>query len=245
MNRLNNKMSNVSKVNTLTVSLTSDEKNGTKAYFNIKGNLNIEETSNLIKDFNQIVSQFKVENVENIENKDQVLSSEEILIPNNHQFVDNSESNQLIMHYPSKGTMKLSQMTSHRDNILEAWNTYSSILVKRSNPVFISSIEEVINYYRIVFPKKNSYLPSIVSTDLNEVPDLWKDRSYPVCSCPAYHYGNYHYLDGNTRRNGGCKHIAEALNVLGIDFTKINWSLHSNNMSLIFKQQKLDEFQWI
>ena len=244
------------KVTGLTFSLTSDKTSGTKAYFNLKGNINIDDAKNMIGDFQKIVMEFdKVETkpemkheMEEVEDgNNQFIEEVEEVENNNDQFIEdenNPEPNQSVMRYPVRGTMTLGNMTSNRNAILQAWNTFSSIKVKSSQQRSVNN--QLVNYYRVVFPETKNGFPGVIMNDLNaNIPLILQGHSYPVCSCPAYHYKSYEFLSQGTHIRKICKHVVEALLVANIPFESINWENRPDELPELLQNEELDEYQWM
>ena len=251
----------------LTFSLSSDEKNKTKAYFNLKGRLSVDETKNMISDFQKVVTEFDIatemkevsENNRGInENQSEINRDQDEMDdyvdsvdPVELQDEDNSsddekypEPNQSVMLYPVRATITPGGITSQRNAILQSWNTFSSIKITCSQPRYVNRVE--LFHYRIVFPVIKPGFPGIIMKDLNmDIPLFFQRHSYPVCSCPSYHYKSYNDIVNGEGVSKCCKHITGVLAVANFPFELINWENRPDNLPLLLKNEGLDEYQWI
>jgi hypothetical protein len=100
--------------------------------------------------------------------------------------------------------------------------------------VQFASFTDPTKFYRLAFPPlRPDVEPNLVWQGDHATHD------FPVCSCPAYKYGNYNWQNARRqRRNGGCKHVRMFLNVLEVPFENFHWhnkdeAVHDNMANLV------------
>ena len=261
-------MAEQGKVTTLNFSLTSEidseKKQCTCAHFNLNGNLNVNETKSLVDKFKFIASKihsdnrtpvnFNISEIENNNDPDPILLNDENVgdenvndeneQPLNHENVDNENMDNVDisrMKYPVRGYVILLNEIGNNlnirhalDDIRNAWQTFSSILVKGSNP----------SPYRVVFPAIGRMFPNI-TYNVHVAPDVFHGHSYPVCSCPSYHYKSYKISYNGVERIGTCKHINAVLTAIDVNINVINWLNRPDNFPYILHTEGLNEYAWV
>jgi hypothetical protein len=141
------------------------------------------------------------------------------------------------LHFMNSGTIR---ETKNHDipersypTIRNAWNNFGSIKFVSCN---------LNNEYLIVFPQvmNNSPFQAIQLNEQNpEISQFFNHHSWPVCSCPSYHYRN-----GFPR--GGCKHIQTTLRtLLGGNINIIRWENRPQSLAEDLKRYGINEFNWI
>lgn len=116
-----------------------------------------------------------------------------------------------------------------QDTVRRAWDNYGSVIVEGQS-----------DDYHVVFPKVNQEvaLPPLETTDFERKDD---DRSYPVCSCKAYHYMNY---EKDTPREGSCKHIQACMKAINPGYT-IKWANRPRCLPLSLRNQGYVKYEWV
>lgn len=254
-------MSNEGKVTNLTFSLRSgkdhENKLCTKAEFDFKGNISVEEATTLVSNFRDVVTEFE-ENANDAPMSSNSSESSEsngnsehngdelpdLIEEDDETEEEKEEENPSVMRYPVRGNaMSLNNLRYNGDTIKNAWRTFSSIMVESSQPRHMYGHR--LTHYRIVFPPAGftfNQLSLINST--GNVPDIFQGHGYPVCSCPSYNYKSYKITINGIRVPGLCKHIDEALASANIDATAINWLNRPDDLAYRFKND-LNEYQWV
>jgi hypothetical protein len=148
------------------------------------------------------------------------------------------------MLYPIRGIpILLDNVRNYKSHILKAWKTYSSVLVKSSE--IRNMYGHQLTHYRVVFPAlKVDTFPFSFQENMG-INSLLHVHSYPVCSCPAYHFKSYRRHFNNRLVTGLCKHIELLLQEINIDISKITWENRPDNLPLLLKNEGLNEYKWI
>jgi hypothetical protein len=252
------------KVTSLTFLLTTEtgSKNITKAEFNFSGEISVGQAAKLVNNFKDLtfsLSENETKNVsetinvpitnnfpemknnsglEEKKNVEEETDSDDEMpeLDSDNENFHSGDRNISNMLYPIRGIpILLNNVGHYRSNILNAWKTYSSVVVTSSEVRDIYGHQ--LTHYRVVFPaEKRNTFP--LSYQCNKS-SLFRMHSYPVCSCPAYYFNNNRLLTGM------CKHIYSLLLAIGIDISKITWENRPHNLPLLLKNEGLDEYKWI
>jgi len=256
-------MNNEGKVTNLTFSLSSGEsgekKQCTKAEFDFKGSISVDDASKLVQNFRDVVSEFEeCQDVQmNDDGDDESTESDDDLpdlvddiepvigiIPREEdEQKENDNEDPSVMRYPVRGNaMSLNNLRYNGNVVNEAWRTFSSIMVESSQPR--NMYGHRLTHYRIVFPP-SGFTFNQLSLMNGDVPDIFQGHGYPVCSCPSYNYKSYKITVNGIRVPGLCKHIDEALAAANIDATAINWLNRPDNLPFLLRGEELNEYLWV
>jgi len=252
-------MNNEGKVTNLTFSLRSgkdtEQKQCTKAEFDFKGSISVDDASKLVQNFRDVVSEFEEcqdvpmnDGDESTESDDDLPDLVEELgpvveiIPHEEDEQKENE-NPSVMRYPVRGNaMSLNNLRYNGNVVNNAWRTFSSVMVESSQPR--NMYGHRLTHYRIVFPPAGFTFNQLSSMN-GDVSDIFQGHGYPVCSCPSYNYKSYKISVNGIRVPGLCKHIDEALAAANIDATAINWLNRPDNLPFLLKGEELNEYQWV
>ena len=245
-------MSNGTNVTGLTFSMSSgknkDDKPFLRTHFDFKGNISLDEATDLIKEVKRVISETSHINQirdepssENEASEDESSSSDDDLM----SLPELVDSNNNDIHYPIQGNaMPLNHIQDNPDVIKRAFENNGSILVKPSSPINRNGY--LLNFYRIIFPSASFPFKKMTFTTEN-VPVIFQNYGYPICSCPAYYFKSYkHRQSGNNSLSTGmCKHIHEALTAIGLNSSIINWNERPDVLPFLMKQDGILEYQWV